>query len=177
VRIVAISGSLQASSSNTALLRAAAANAPGGVVVEYYDGISALPHFNPDLDGAEPPPEVAALRALLVDADAVLFSTPEYAHALPGALKDMLDWLVGSGELVDKPVAVMSASPGLDGGVIAGDALATLLGVLSARVVAQLAVGATRSKRDERGDFTDGETVTAVADLVGSLVAAVDQGT
>jgi NAD(P)H-dependent FMN reductase len=177
VRIVAISGSLQAASSNTALLRLAATVAPDDVSIERYDGMASLPHFNPDLDGTEPPPEVAELRALLAGADAVLFSTPEYAHAMPGALKDMLDWLVGSGELVDTPVAVMSASPGLDGGVIAGDALVTLLGVLSARVVAQLAVGATRSKRDEHGDFTDGETVAAVVDLVRTLAAAVGRTT
>jgi len=172
VRILAISGSLQQSSSNTALLRAAAAGAPDGVNVEIYDGIRTLPHFDPDLDGPEPPTEIADLRARIVAADAVLFSTPEYAHALPGALKDTLDWLVGSGELVDKPVAVMSASPGLDGGVIAGDALVVLLGVLSADVVGQLAVGATRSKRVEHGDFTDEETLAAVAELARTLADA-----
>lgn len=174
MRILAISGSLQQQSSNTALLRAAAAGAPaaGGVVVDLYDGIRELPHFDPDLDGPEPPPGIADLRARLVAADAVLISTPEYAHALPGALKDALDWLVGSGELVDKPVAVMSASPGLDGGKIAGDALVALLDVMSARVVAQLAVGATRSKRDEHGNFTDPDTLADVADLVRTLAAA-----
>lgn len=174
MRILAISGSLQQQSSNTALLRAAAAGAPaaGGVVIDLYDGIRELPHFDPDLDGPEPPPGIADLRARLVAADAVLISTPEYAHALPGALKDALDWLVGSGELVDKPVAVMSASPGLDGGKIAGDALVALLDVMSARVVAQLAVGATRSKRDEHGNFTDPDTLADVADLVRTLAAA-----
>ena len=177
MKILAISGSLQAASSNTALLRVAAAGAPDGVAVELYDGIRALPHFDPDLDGPEPPPGIAELRARIVAADAVLFSTPEYAHALPGALKDTLDWLVGSGELIDKPVAVMSASPGLDGGVIARDALVTLLEVMSARVVGQLAVGATRSKRDEHGDFTDPETLTAVADVVCALVAAATPAT
>ncbi|MFN8025687.1 MAG: NAD(P)H-dependent oxidoreductase [Acidimicrobiia bacterium] len=172
VRIVAISGSLQQSSSNTALLRLAASVAPDGVTIDIYDGVRALPHFDPDLDGPEPPAPIAELRALLTAADAVLFSTPEYAHALPGALKDMLDWLVGSGELVDKPVAVMSASPGLDGGKIAGDALVNLLEVMSASVVAQLAVGATRSKRNEHGGFTDDDTVAAVTDLVRTLADA-----
>ena len=172
MKILAISGSLQQQSSNAALLRSAAATVPEGVTVEHYDGIRELPHFDPDLDGPEPPPGIADLRARLVAADAVLISTPEYAHALPGALKDTLDWLVGSGELVDKPVAVMSASPGLDGGKIAADALVTLLEVMSARVVAQLAVGATRSKRDDHGDFTDPDTLAEVADLVRTLTAA-----
>ena len=66
----------------------------------------------------------------------------------------------------------MTASPGLDGGVIAGDALVALLGVLSADVVGQLAVGATRAKRDEHGNFTDEATLAAVADLVRTLVDA-----
>jgi NAD(P)H-dependent FMN reductase len=87
-------------------------------------------------------------------------------------LKDALDWLVGSGELVDKPVAVMSASPGLDGGVIAGDALVALLGVLSARVVAQLAVGAVRAKRADDGSFRDTATLDEVAAVVHALVDA-----
>jgi chromate reductase, NAD(P)H dehydrogenase (quinone) len=173
VRILAVSGSLQRSSSNTALLRVAAATAPEGVTVDLYDGIRDLPHFDPDLDGLEPPPGIAKLRARIVASDAVLFSTPEYAHALPGALKDTLDWLVGSGELVDKPVAVMSASPGLDGGKIAGDALVALLEVMSARVVGQLAVGATRSRRDEHGEFTEPAALTAVGELVGTLAGAV----
>lgn len=177
VHVLAISGSLQAASSNTALLRVAATVAPDGVTVELYDGIRALPHFDPDLDGPEPPPGIADLRARIVAADAVLFSTPEYAHALPGALKDTLDWLVGSGELVDKPVAVMSASPGLDGGKVAGDALVTLLEVMSARVIAQLAVGATRSKRDEHGDFADPGTLDAVGEVVRTLTAETRRAT
>lgn len=172
MNILAISGSLQRTSSNTALLRAAEASVPAGVTMAISDGIRGLPHFDPDLDAAGAPPEIEEFRAEVAAADAVLFSTPEYAHALPGALKDALDWLVGSGELVDKPVAVMSASPGLDGGVIAGDALVALLGVLSARVVAQLAVGAVRAKRADDGSFRDTATLDEVAAVVHALVDA-----
>ena len=86
--------------------------APSGVEFELYDGLGALPHFNPDLDdGSVPlPAAVADLRSRLRAADAVLISTPEYAHGVPGTLKNALDWLVGDGELVGKPVVLVNAT-------------------------------------------------------------------
>src|ERR1044071_5665653 len=91
--IVAICGSLRASSSNAALLRAAASVAPDGVDLVFYEGMNELPHFNPDLDaeGGAPPETVRRLRELLIGADAILISSPEYAHGVPGAFKNMLD--------------------------------------------------------------------------------------
>ena len=109
-RILAISGSLRRSSSNTALLGAAVRLAPRGVKITLYDGLAELPHFNPDLEGSEPP-AVLDFRAQIAISDGVLISSPEYAHGVPGALKNALDWIVGSGELVNKPVALLSASP------------------------------------------------------------------
>ena len=109
-RILAISGSLRRSSSNTALLGAAVRLAPRGVKMTLYDGLAELPHFNPDLEGSEPS-AVLDFRAQIAASDGVLISSPEYAHGVPGALKNALDWIVGSGELVDKPVALLNASP------------------------------------------------------------------
>jgi NAD(P)H-dependent FMN reductase len=113
MKIVAISGSLRAGSSNAALLQAAARVAPAGMEIFFYDGLASLPHFNPDLDreGDEPPAPVRALRELLIGADGIVISSPEYAHGVPGALKNMLDWLVSTGELVDKPVLLLNAAP------------------------------------------------------------------
>ena len=109
ILILAISGSLRAASSNTTLLRAAARLAPGHVTMTLYERLTELPHFNPDRDDV-PDPAVTSLRAQLQAADGVLLSTPEYAHGVPGSLKNLLDWVVGSGELVDKPVALLHAS-------------------------------------------------------------------
>jgi chromate reductase, NAD(P)H dehydrogenase (quinone) len=111
-QILAISGSLRANSTNGVLLRAAELLAPPGVSVTQYGALAAIPAFSPDLDeeGAVPPPAVAHWRAAMASADAILISSPEYAHGIPGALKNALDWLVGSGELVNKPVGVLSAS-------------------------------------------------------------------
>jgi len=84
--------------------------APEGVSLSLYDRLGDLPHFNPDLEGSE---DFAVLdfRRHLQQADAVLISSPEYAHGVPGVLKNALDWIVGTGELVEKPVALINASP------------------------------------------------------------------
>jgi chromate reductase len=110
MRILAISGSLRAVSSNTALLRAAALLAPPGMEISLYEGLGDLPHFNPDLEEAELP-AMLALRAAIAAADGLLFSVPEYAHGMPGSLKNALDWLVSGPEFVYKPVALLNAAP------------------------------------------------------------------
>ena len=116
MNVLAISGSLRTTSTNTALLRAAARLAPEHVTITLYDGLDDLPHFSPERDTDTPPPAVIQLRTLLREADAVMVCTPEYAHGMPGVLKNMLDWVVSSGEFVDKPVSVISASPSDTGG-------------------------------------------------------------
>jgi chromate reductase, NAD(P)H dehydrogenase (quinone) len=136
IRILAVSGSLRAASSNTTLLRAAQALAPAGVEITLYPGMAELPHFNPDLEGAEPP-SVHTLRASLQAADAVLFSSPEYAHGVPGSLKNLLDWVVGSGELVGKPVALLQASPY---GQYVRAALLETLAVMEGRVIDEASI-------------------------------------
>src|SRR5882724_10769909 len=111
VRVLAISGSLRRASSNSALVAAAARLAPDTVKVSIYRGLEELPHFNPDLDDDSAPQSVVGFRASLQACDAVLISSPEYAHGVPGVVKNALDWVVGSGELVDKPIALVNASP------------------------------------------------------------------
>ena len=111
-RILAISGSLRARSSNTELLKAAALLAGPNAAVDQYDGLGSLPHFNPDLDleGAVLPAEVQRLRTAIATADALLISSPEYAHGVPGSLKNALDWLVSGPEMVGKPLGLLNAS-------------------------------------------------------------------
>jgi NAD(P)H-dependent FMN reductase len=135
-RVLLVSGSTRAASSNSALLRTAAACAPEGVQARLYEGLVGLPHFNPDDDREPLPTPVRELRAAIADADAVLFCTPEYAGTLPGSFKNLLDWTVGGTELSDKPVAwVNAAADGRRGqGAIA--TLATVLGYVQASIVA-----------------------------------------
>ena len=112
-RLLALSGSLRAASSNTELLKAAALLAPPGVTVTLYAELEHVPPFNPDHDIDPAPLAVARLRELITAADGLLFCTPEYAHGVPGALKNAMDWLVASGELSQKPFALWNASPAL----------------------------------------------------------------
>lgn len=113
LNLLAISGSLRAASSNTTVLQALCALAPAQVTITLYDRLGDLPHFNPDLDGetATLPAPVAALRAQIGQADGLLISSPEYAHGVPGVLKNALDWLVSSLEFPGKPVALINISP------------------------------------------------------------------
>jgi len=106
MQLLAISGSLRSTSSNSVLLHAAARLAPDNVEVRFYERMGELPHFNPEL---EIPDVVRELKREVAEADGVLFCTPEYVHGLPGSLKNLLDWLVSDGELWAKPVAILSA--------------------------------------------------------------------
>ena len=109
--ILAISGSLRQSSTNSAALRAAAAAAAqGGIVVTIDASIRTLPQFDPDLESA-PPDTVLRFREACKLADGVLLAVPEYAFGIPGAFKNALDWTVGTSALYRKPVTVLSVAP------------------------------------------------------------------
>jgi NAD(P)H-dependent FMN reductase len=140
VHLVAISGSLKESSSNSALVRAMAAS--DSEHVEIWDGLGLLPHFTPDDDGGA---RVASLRDAVTRADGVLLATPEYAGGMPGVLKNALDWLVGTGELYDKRVAVVSAAPSPERGANARRWVEEVLGYQGSHVV----ISFTVTKDDE----------------------------
>src|ERR1700753_4281292 len=103
MRILAISGSLRAISTNAALVRVIVGLAPEGMEITIYDGLGDLPHFNPDIDDGDGPSAVRDLRQQLQAADGILICTPEYAFGVPGVLKNALDWLVSTGDLSGKP--------------------------------------------------------------------------
>jgi len=113
MRFLAISGSLRRASTNTAVLEALARLAPEGVKVLVYAELASIPPFNPDDDVEDrPKPEpVERLRALVAASDALIIAAPEYAHGVPGALKNALDWLVASETFAGKPVALINVSP------------------------------------------------------------------
>jgi len=110
IRILAILGSLRKISSNTALLHAAIALSPANVEMKLYSGLGNLPHFNPDLEPTEPS-SVTDLRTQVKWSDGLVISSPEYAHGVPGVLKNALDWLVSGEEFIGKPIALFNASP------------------------------------------------------------------
>src|SRR5512145_82826 len=112
MRVLAVCGSLESGSGNLALLKTAAALMPPGVDVVFFEGPGDLPHFNPDLEASGVPESVARWRRALSESDAVLIASPEYGFSLPGTLKNAIDWVIGSGELERKVVAITAATTG-----------------------------------------------------------------
>jgi NAD(P)H-dependent FMN reductase len=109
-RLLAISGSLRRVSTNTALLKAMAGNAPLGTTLELFDDLGGLPIFNPDHEDELTPESVLHLASHVRTADGLVISCPEYAHGIPGGLKNALDWLVSRDEIPFKPVMLVRAS-------------------------------------------------------------------
>lgn len=170
--ILAVSGSLRAASYNTAALRAIARTAPPCITVRVFDGIGALPLFNPDLDNA-PLPAVAAWRGAIDAADALLIASPEYAHGITGVLKNALDWAVSMASFPGKPVALLNTSPRAH---VAQDALREVLHTMSARLVpeASMAVPLQGSRLDLDGILARPDLLTTLQACVSALAAAVD---
>ena len=135
MRVLAICGSLQAKSGNLALLKTAAASMPPGVELVLFDGLRNLPHFNPDTEANGVPESVKQWRLALTASDAVLIASPEYGFSLPGVLKNGIDWVIGSGELEQKIVAITAAVAGPERGRRGLEALRNTLSAVRATIV------------------------------------------
>ncbi|MGZ6010019.1 MAG: NADPH-dependent FMN reductase [Rhizomicrobium sp.] len=167
MKIIAISGSLRATSLNTAVLQAAGRLAPAGVTVEIFEGIGNLPFFNSDLDGDRVPREVAQFRAVIGTADGLLISSPEYARGVAGVMKNALDWLVGSFEFPNKPVALINTSPRATHALAA---LTVTLETMSARLVNDASITLPLL-----GTANDAESIAANAELAAPLRSALER--
>lgn len=171
MKLLGVSGSLRAASLNSALLQSIlygrgfeSDSRLSSVQVSVYEGLGNLPHYNSELDQAEGPAAVAHWRAALANADGVIICTPEYAFGMPGVLKNALDWIASSGELVDKPLLAISASPGYTGGDKAHAALLLTLGALSAHVIqsGSISIPAVQQKLDAQNRIIDSDLMTAL---------------
>ncbi|MEY2397731.1 MAG: hypothetical protein QOJ00_905 [Actinomycetota bacterium] len=111
MRVTAISGSLNSSSGNTALVQAVAEHAPEGLDVEIWDRLADVPAFSPDVADPDISEVVLDLNAALARADLIVVSTPEYGGGMPGVLKNAFDWMVGLTGFDGKRVLVVSAAP------------------------------------------------------------------
>jgi chromate reductase, NAD(P)H dehydrogenase (quinone) len=178
MRILGISGSLRADSHNTALLRAAAEQLPPGVEIEFYEGLRDIPPYDQDEDDAgNHHPAVLALREAIDQADAVLISTPEYNHSIPGVLKNALDWVsrpVATSPLRGKPAAVVGASTSLFGAVWAQAEVRKVLAAIGADVVdRELPVMQAHALFDEYGNLVADDLRDQLTEHVAALVEAV----
>lgn len=166
VRILAISGSLRRRSSNTALLQAATALSPEKTEIKLYRGLGNLPHFNPDLEPNEPP-SVTDFRRQLTWADGLIISCPEYAHGVPGVLKNALDWLVSGEEFIGMPVALFNASPRA---VHAQASLTEIVTTMSGKIVPEASI--TVALLSKQFDTADIVANSEISDKVRTAVMA-----
>ncbi len=132
-----------------------------------FDGVGRIPPFNSDVEAA--PAEVEAFRALVRAADGILFATPEYAHGMPGALKNALDWLVGSGELYGKRAVVVSAAPSADRAVHARADLERTLRAQGVQVLASFTIAVPAAARGR--EMEDAGVVAGVDGALRALSA------
>ena len=164
MRILAVCGSLQAKSGNLVLLKAAAASMPPGVDFVLFDGLRDLPHFNPDIEASGVPESVTRWRLALTASDAVLIACPEYGFSLPGVLKNSIDWVIGSGELEQKVVAITAAVAGPERGRRGLQALRDSLSAVRATVVGGEPIA--------KGPGLESQVAALVRALVGSPPSA-----
>lgn len=165
MRLLGISGSLRAQSSNGALLEAAMQLMPPGSELVLYTAMESLPQFNPDR-AEDDIPTVTDFREQLSTVDGVIISSPEYAHGIPGSLKNALDWLVGSGELYEKPVALFNASPPA---AYAEASLRETLHVMTATLIPEACISLSI-----RGRYQDADAIVADLEMASAIRAALD---
>jgi chromate reductase, NAD(P)H dehydrogenase (quinone) len=173
-RVLLVSGSLRHNSTNTALLRTAGLVAPPEITAELYEGMGWLPYFNPDLDQPPLHPAVAELRTMIHTADAILFSTPEYAGGLPGSFKNLLDWTIGddhADSIYRKPVAWVNTSASPHGAADAHESLRIILGYAHACVIEEACTAIPVARQGVHdGLLADREIRGAVVDTLRVLV-------
>jgi chromate reductase len=177
MKVLAISGSLRRDSYNTKLLRAAEELLPPDVDFVLYQGVKEVPPYDEEDDVQPAPMAVAALRSAVREADAVLFSTPEYNSSIPGSLKNAIDWVsrpFATNPLRNKPVAVVGASAGAFGAVWAQAELRKVLAAVGARVVdGEVAVGHAPTRFDENGRLEDDSLQEQLQETLDALLAEV----
>ena len=171
-KILAISGSTKAVSTNALYITAISRLLNSEFEVINFSSIASIPHFNPDLDHENPPQAVEALRSTIKKADGIIISTPEYAMGLPGSLKNLLDWTVSSASFSGKPVLALIASTQ---GEKAYQSIIDILTVLEARVSPQL-ISFAKAKINNEGEITHKETLTALKSTIDSFVASMKNG-
>jgi NAD(P)H-dependent FMN reductase len=170
-RVLTVCGSLRPLSANRAAIGVAATylHSRGDTDIDHYNDLATIPPLN-DAPDHEPGQAVRAWRNRIARSDAVLIASPEYAGGVAGTIKNALDWIVGSGELYTKPVAVISA--GTSGGSHARQQLIQTLTWQGAHVVAQLGIASPRTKSDMAGRLTDETTIAQIERLSATLVEA-----
>jgi chromate reductase len=178
LRVLAVAGSLREASFNRALLRAAVELQPASMAIEIFD-LAELPIFNEDLEAKGDPPAVAAWKAAIAAAEALLIAGPEYNFGISGVLKTAIDWgsrPPGKSALAGKPTAIVGAS--------SGPGATRLAQLMTRQVLAALAIPVlpmpmfmlgTAGEKFEDGRLTDERSRELLRRVLSGLVAWADR--
>jgi chromate reductase len=174
IHVLGFAGSLRRNSFNKALIRAALEVVPEGVTLEIFD-LEGIPPLNQDME-MQPPQKVREFKQKIRAADAILISTPEYNYSVAGVLKNALDWASrppGDNSWEGKPVAVMSASSGVLGGMRAQYHLRQCFVFLNMHPInrPEVWLGHAAEKIDTDGLLIDEETRKKIRELIQALAA------
>ena len=176
MNLLGLSGSLRQQSAHTAILRTVAERLPEHVQLTLHE-LNNVPPYNEDDDGAHPPQAVIALRAAVAAADGLVIGSPEYNHGMSGVLKNALDWASRPGfnsPLKNKPVLIMTSSPGVLGGVRAQSQLRETLSATLSRVICspQIVIPGVNQKI-QNGSFSDETTIQFMIVAVNELIREI----
>lgn len=173
-KILAIPGTVKENSTHKRFILAMAELSKDSLDIELYEGLGGLPPFNPDIDDANAHGSVAALRNKLKAADGIIICTPEYAHGVPGVLKNAIDWTVGSGEFYQKPTLLVTASTD---GRFGHQAMLEILSVIAAKWIdeLQLLVPFIKTKINSGGIITDEITLHELKEVLSKFVRVLNE--
>lgn len=173
-KIFAISGSTRKDSSNHHILKAIEKLAADYFEIDLFEGIASLPHFNPDDNNEEVSNAVKDFRARIHRADGVIISTPEYAHGVPGSLKNAIDWTVSTNEFSQKPTALIT---GASDGKFAHSSLLETLRVIEAKNIEQLnlLISFVKTKVNAQSEITEQKTKEDLEVLLKKLLQVINE--
>jgi NAD(P)H-dependent FMN reductase len=171
-KVIAISGSTRQNSINHSLIKAIADLSAENLDITIFDGIANLPQFNPDNDGDNVADEVADFRQQLNNADGVIICTPEYAHGVPGTLKNAIDWTISSSSFPHKPTMLITASTG---GQYGHKALMETLKAIEAKNIdnLQMVIPFVKTKISMDNKITNENTLAEVETLIARFIDTI----
>ena len=173
-KVIAISGSTRQNSTNHGLIKAITALSKDELDIFVYEGISTLPQFNPDNDNENVAAEVADFRQQLNNADGVIICTPEYAHGVPGTLKNAIDWTISTSQFPHKPTMLITTSTD---GRFGHQALLETLKAIEAKNIdnLQIVIRFAKTKISNENQIIDEKTLAQVKILIANFIKTINE--
>jgi len=172
-KILGIVGSLRTNSFNGALLNATKNLFPDSIEFDTFD-IGEIPHYNQDVEDSGIPEIVSKFRSKLRDANVIILAAPEYNGSVSGVLKDALDWVsrpYGNSSISGKPIAVLTAVSGRNGGRAVLNHLALIIDYLDAKLIGEpVLVQQVSKKFDYQWNMIDPEAIRQLEQLVAQIL-------